>query len=78
MIDLYNHVVKAGTSYIKVQYYEKKSTNVVTKGHIIYKQLKMVAYVIPSQVMTPLVNPILVGSDLHLTAQEYQWLFDSL
>ena len=79
MVDLNNHVVMAGSPFIKVQYLEKKfGNNFNKKGVVVYKLLKDHVYVIPSQVMSTFVNPTFVGNDMHISAEEYQWLCDSI
>ena len=76
LVDEYNHVVNVGAPYIKVKYYEKKAEK---KGVVLYKLLKQFAYVLPSQVMVPVVSSAShVGNDMYLPIEEYQWLCDSI
>ena len=42
---------------------------------MLYKILPQIVYVLPSQVMNPIVN---LSDNLELPIYEYQWLLDSL
>lgn len=70
--DEYNHIIDIGTKYIKCQYLEKCREQ---KNYITFKLLSSIVYVLPAQVMCPLVN---LGQDLRLTISDYQWLSDSI
>ena len=73
-----NHRIGKDNSYIEVNYFEKKPNSEFTKGSIIYKSLPTTMYVHPAQVMSPKVNVTFVGSNIHVTRDEYQWLCDSI
>ena len=62
-----NHFIGEGSPYI------------LTKaGHIIYELVPKPVYVYPVQIMSPNVNVSFIGSNIHLSCDEYQWLCDSI
>ena len=76
--DTNNHHIGRGTPYILVNYFEKKMSKFSKNSSIMYKLLSEEVYVLPTQVMLPSVNASFIGSNLHLTVDEYQWLSDSI
>ena len=81
LCDSQHHVIQKGCSYLSVCYYEKKPNSEVSKNkHVIYKQsnVRGPVYVLPTQVMSPQVDVTLIGTDIHLQMNEYQWLCDSI
>ena len=72
MVDEYNHIISQGSRYIQCQYYQKEKE---TKSKIHYKLLPKKVYVLPTQVLSPLVN--LIENNV-LMIEDYQWLCDSL
>ena len=72
-----NHCIEKGAPYVEVKYFEVKSNN-VKKPFIVYKYLPKPVYVHPAQVISPKVNVTYIGSDIHVSRDEYQWLCDSI
>ena len=72
MVDDHNHLISKGSKYIKCQYYwkQKKSPSVIH-----YKLFPKIVYVLPTQVLPPLVN---LDENYILKMDEYQWLCDSI
>ena len=77
--DSNNHHIEEGSPYLLVNYYEKKPNSEFSKNrHVIYRLVSNPVYVIPSQVMSPSVNVSYIGTDVHLSLDEYQWMTDSI
>ena len=72
MVDDYNHLIPKGSKYIKCQYYQKQKES---RSGIHYKLFPKIVYVLPTQVLSPLVN---LGENNILKIDEYQWLCDSI
>ena len=72
-----NHCIEKGDTYIEVKYFKVKSNN-FKKPTIVYKCLPKPAFIHPAQVMSPKVNVTYIGSDIHVSREEYQWLCDSI
>ena len=72
MVDDYNHLTPKGSKYIKCQYYEKQKES---QSGIDYKLFLKIVYVLPTQVLSPLVN---LGENNVLKMDEYQSLRDSI
>ena len=72
MVDDYNHLIPKGSKYIKCQYYEKQKES---QSGIDYKLFLKIVYVLPTQVLSPLVN---LGENNILKMDEYQSLRDSI
>ena len=72
MVDESNHNIDIGTQFIMCQYFEKVKEK---RSYLSYKILPQIVYVLPSQVMNPMVN---LNDNLELPIDEYQWLLDSL
>ena len=72
LIDQNEHVVPVGARYIKCKYFEKKQEE---KCCVYYNLLHYDVYVLPTQVMSPLVK---LNEDNSLSIEEYQWLADSI
>ena len=72
MVDDYRHIIQKGDKYIACNYLEKVKEK---HGHIYYKCLSKTVYVLPPQVLCPLV---LLDSNLSMSAADYQWLSDSI
>ena len=53
MVDDYNHLIPKGSKYIKWQYFQKQKES---RSGIYYKLFPKFVYVLPTQVLTPLVN----------------------
>ena len=70
--DVNNHVIEIGHRYIECQYLEKLFEQ---KKYVTFKLLSSIVYVLPAQVMCPLVN---LGPELRLSISEYQWFSDSI
>ena len=69
LCDRFEHVVEKGQAYLSVQYYEKKPNSDISKNrHIIYKLSNKsdLMYVLLAQAMSPQVNVIFTGNDLHV------------
>ena len=76
-----HHIIKEGSPYLSIKYYEKKPNSEFSKNrHIICKMSKVKGpvYVLPAQVMSPQVNVTFIGIDIHLSINEYQWLCNSI
>ena len=71
LIEKFNHVIEKGMKFIKCQYYYKQKES--RKG-VQYKLIPEV-FVLPSQVLSPLVN---ITEKCMLTMEEYQWLCASI
>ena len=71
LVDARNHQLDIGTKYIKCHYLEKMNEK---RSIITYKVFPQVVYVLPSQVM----NPMVLNGNLELPIYEYQWLLHSL
>ena len=71
MVDTYNHQLNIGDKFIKCNYLEK----VKEKIFMLHRVLLQIVYVLPSQVMNPIVNS---SDNLELPIYEYQWLLNSL
>ena len=52
VIDQYNHIIQQGENYIVCKYLEKL---IEKHGHIYYKSLPKTVYILPGQVLCPLV-----------------------
>ena len=61
-----------------VTYFEMKPRSALTKGNIVYKSFLKPVYVHPAQVMSPKVNVTYIGSNIHVSRDEKQWLCDSI
>ena len=70
IVDIYHHGILEGHPCIKCQYLEK---DIEKKNKIMYKLLPDEVYVLPPQVMSPLVP---MSADLSVA--EYQWLSDMI
>ena len=73
MIDLYGHLINKGSEYIHGHYLEKIGEK---KSKVLYKELKKIVYIYPSEIFCPSVPIDKTG--LFLTAHEYQFLSDSI
>ena len=73
-----NHCIGKDDPYIEVRYFEKKPNSEFKKGNIVYKCLPKPVYVHPAQVMSPKINVTCIGSNIHVTRDEYQWLCVSI
>ena len=71
IVDDYNHLIPKGSKYTKCQYYQKKEH----RSGIYYKLFPKILYVLPTQVLSPLVN---LDENNILKMDEYQWLCDSI
>ena len=72
IIDDYHHALQKGSVYLKCHYLEKVSEK---RSKVGYKLLSKNVFVLPSQVMNPLVE---MNDKLELSITEYQWLLDSI
>ena len=72
IIDDYHHTIQKGSVYLKCHYLEKFSEK---RSKVGYKLLSKNVFVLPSQVMNPLVE---MNDKLELSITEYQWLIDSI
>ena len=72
LTDKYNHIVEKGSKFVKCQYYQKQKES--RKG-VQYKLLPGNVFVLPTQVLSPLVH---LNSSGILSMEEYQWLCDSI
>ena len=72
IIDDYHHTIQKGSVYRKCHYLEKVSEK---RSKVGYKLLSKNVFVLPSQVMNPLVE---MNDKLELSITEYQWLLDSI
>ena len=70
--DDYNHTIPEGLTYLLCNYLEKVSER---RAYIKYKLLPKVVFVLPSQVMNPIVE---MNANLQISIEEYQWLLDSV
>ena len=66
---------KGSNSYWKWKCCSLKCSSYYSKIIMLYKILPQIVYVLPSQVMNPIVN---LSDNLELPIYEYQWLLDSL
>ena len=73
MVDDYNHLILKGSKYIKCQYYHKQKESRSSGIH--YKLFPKIVYVLPTQVLSPLVN---LDENNILKMDEYQWLCNSI
>ena len=74
-----NKFITEGSPYLHVNCYEKKLNSEFSKnGTVIYRLIKKLAYVLPTHVMSPKVNVTFIGTDVHHSIHEYQWLCDSI
>ena len=78
LCDENNHRIGEGNAFVLVHYFEKRANSEFRKGNIIYKLVPETVYVHPAQVMSPNVNVTFIGSNIHLSCSEYQWLCDSI
>ena len=70
-----HHIIKEGSPYLSIKYYEKKPNSEFSENkHIIYKMSKVKGpvYVLPAQVMSPQVNVTFIGTDIHLSMNSRQ------
>ena len=72
VIDQYNHIIQQGEKYIVCKCLEKLKEKHV---RIYYKSLPETVYVLPPQVLCPLV---MLDEILSMSAADYQWLSDSI
>ena len=72
LTDKYNHIVEKGSKFVKCQYYQKQKES--RKG-VQYKLLPGNVFVLPTQVLSPLVH---LNSSGILSMEEYQWLCDRI
>ena len=72
MVDYYHHIIQKGDKYIAGNYLEKVKEK---HGRIYHKCLSKTVYVLPAQVLCPLVS---LDSNLSMSAANYQWLSDSI
>ena len=72
MIDDFNHLIPKGSKYIKCQYYQKQKES---RSGIHYKLFPKIVYVLPTHVLSPLVN---LDENNILKMDECQWLCDSI
>ena len=70
--DKNKHVIEKGSKFIKCQYYQKIKE---TRKGVQYELLDGEVYVLPTQVLSPLVN---LDSECMLSMEEYQWLSDCI
>ena len=70
VINQYNHIIQQGEKYIVCKYLENLKEK---RGHIYYKSLAKIVYVLPAQVLCPLV---MLDENLSMSAADYQWLSD--
>ena len=70
VINQYNHIIQQGEKYIVCKYLENLKEK---HRHIYYKSLTKTVYVLPAQVLCPLV---MLDENLSMSAADYQWLSD--
>ena len=68
-----NNFATVGEQFIACQYLDVDKKRKKTRGMVHYKLLDAVVYIYPATVFVPCVN---IGSDLSLSAEEFQWLCD--
>ena len=72
MVDDYSHLIPKGSKYIKYQYYQKQKEFYSGIHYILFPKI---VYVLPTQVLSPLVN---LDENSILKIDEYQWLCNSI
>ena len=70
--DEFQHVTLEGNKFIKSQYLERVQEK---KKHIFYKLIEKDVFIVPAEVMYPMVP---MKKDLCLTISDYQWLSDMI
>ena len=72
IINIYGHTIQKGSEFIQGYYLKKVDEK---KGRVYYKELKKLVYVYPYEIFCPAVP---INKDLSLTAEDYQFLSDSI
>ena len=70
--DEFEHVIPEGNKFTKCQYLERVQEK---KKYIFYKLIEKDVFIVPAEVMSPMVP---MKEDLCFTILEYQWLSDMI